>query len=95
MKIRPRNNFVLVEVQPPLLPSERRTKGGIIVPISINEALTVSHDVGIVKEIGPKVDGLEVGNKVLFSKHAGNKIKDLETEVNYVLLEENQILATY
>lgn len=93
MNIEPRNNYVLVKVEPPKLPSERVSEGGIVIPITLNEQIAISHMVGTVIHFGPKVDGLKKEDKVLFSKHAGNQIKDIETEICYVLLEESQILA--
>lgn len=55
--------------------------------------MAVTHSLGKVENMGPDVPpNLKSGNVVLFSKHAGNKIKD--EDIDYVLIEEQQILAT-
>lgn len=101
MIIKPRRHYVLVKVSYDS-PGERTTKGGIVIPITINEALATTHQLGEVASTGPgyrRDDGtytpldISIGDTVLFPKHAGNKIK--ENDEDFVLLEEHQILATY
>jgi co-chaperonin GroES (HSP10) len=92
MTIKPRKNFVLLKVKPKQV-QEKLTKGGIVIPQQISEILEASnHLVCEVENVGPAVSDLEIGSLVILPKHAGNKFK--EDDVDYVLVEENQILAT-
>ncbi|MEW6447121.1 MAG: co-chaperone GroES [Bacillota bacterium] len=90
--IRPLGERVVVKP----LPMEEVTKGGIVLPDTAKE----KPQKGEVTAVGPgrlldngqrvPID-LKVGDKVLYSKYAGNEIK-LDGE-EYLILRENDILG--
>ncbi len=92
MKIRPLGDRVVVKP----LPTEERTKGGIVLPDTAKE----KPQQGEVLAVGPgrlldngqrvPID-LKVGDKILYSKYAGNEIK-MEGE-EYLILRESDILG--
>ncbi|MBC7104958.1 MAG: co-chaperone GroES [Firmicutes bacterium] len=92
MKIRPLGDRVVVKP----LPMEERTKGGIVLPDTAKE----KPQQGEVLAVGPgrlldngqrvAID-LKVGDKILYSKYAGNEIK-MEGE-EYLILRESDILG--
>ncbi|MGQ9532155.1 MAG: co-chaperone GroES [Desulfotomaculales bacterium] len=92
MKIRPLGDRVVVKP----LPMEERTKGGIVLPDTAKE----KPQQGEVLAVGPgrlldngqrvPID-LKVGDKILYSKYAGNEIK-MEGE-EYLILRESDILG--
>jgi len=92
LKIRPLGDRVVVKP----LPMEERTKGGIVLPDTAKE----KPQQGEVLAVGPgrlldngqrvPID-LKVGDKILYSKYAGNEIK-MEGE-EYLILRESDILG--
>ena len=91
MKIRPLADRVVIKK----VEAEEKTASGIILPGSAKEQPQVAQ----VIEVGPGgfVDGnevkmeVEVGDKVIYSKYAGNKVKIDGAE--YIILRQSDILA--
>jgi chaperonin GroES len=92
MKIKPLNDRVLVlRVDP-----EPKTKGGIIIPDTAKEkpqeGKVVAVGPGKMGEDGNRIPPeVKPGDRILFSKYAGNEIRidDLE----HVVMREDEILA--
>ena len=92
MAIRPLGDRVVVKA----LPSEEVTKSGIVIPDTAKEkpqqAEVIAVKPGRVLESGQRqtID-VKVGDKVLYSKYAGNEVK-IEG-VEYLILRDIDILA--
>lgn len=92
MTIRPLGDRVVVKA----LPSEEMTKSGIIIPDTAKEkpqqAEVIAVGPGRVLENGQRqpID-LKVGEKVLYSKYAGNEVK-IDGE-EYLILRDIDVLA--
>ncbi|AEG16412.1 MULTISPECIES: co-chaperone GroES [Desulfofundulus] len=92
MKIRPLGERVVVKP----LPSEEKTKGGIVLPETAKEkpqeGEVVAVGPGRLLENGTRVPiDLKVGDRVLFSKYAGNEVKIDDEE--YLIMREADILG--
>ena len=91
MKIRPLGDRVVIKK----IEAEETTKSGIVLPGSAKEKPQQAEVVAV--GIGGTVDGKEVkmevkvGDKVLFSKYAGNEVKIDAQE--YTILKQDDILA--
>ena len=94
MKVKPLNDRVLVK----RVDAEQKTAGGIIIPDTAKE----KPQEGKVLAVGPgtmKDDGtrtpleVKVGDRVLFSKYAGNEIKAGGEE--QIFMRESDILAVF
>ena len=91
MKIRPLADRVVIKK----VEAEEKTASGIILPGSAKEQPQMAQ----VIEVGPGgfVDGSEVkmevsvGDKVIYSKYAGNEVK-IDGE-EYIILRQSDILA--
>ncbi|NBG87502.1 co-chaperone GroES [Isachenkonia alkalipeptolytica] len=91
MKIKPLGDRVVIKKVEP----EEKTKSGIVLPNSAKEQPQMAE----VLEVGPggMVEGKEVtmevkkGDRVIFSKYAGNEVK-LDGE-EYTILKQSDILA--
>ena len=92
MKIRPLHDHILVK----RVQEEEKTKGGIIIPDTAKEkpqeGKVVAVGKGKILEDG-KVVALDVkkGDRILFSKYAGNEVK-IEGE-EHLILREDDILG--
>jgi len=92
MKIRPLHDHILVK----RVKEEEKTKGGIIIPDTAKEkpqeGKVVAVGKGKILEDG-KVVPLDVkkGDRILFSKYAGNEVK-IEGE-EHLILREDDILG--
>ncbi len=92
MKIRPLQDRIILK----RIPEEQKTKGAIIIPDTAKEkpveGLVVAVGNGKVLEDG-KVRPLDIkpGDRVLFSKYAGNEIK-IDGE-EHLMLREDDILG--
>ncbi|NHM28455.1 co-chaperone GroES [Desulfofundulus sp. TPOSR] len=78
------------------LPSEEKTKGGIVLPETAKEkpqeGEVVAVGPGRLLENGTRVPiDLKVGDRVLFSKYAGNEVKIDDEE--YLIMREADILG--
>jgi chaperonin GroES len=90
--IRPLGERVVVKP----LPSEERTKSGIVLPDSAKEkpqeGEVVAVGSGKILETGQRVPiDLKPGDKILFSKYAGNEVKI--DDVEYLIMREADILG--
>ncbi|MEW6725787.1 co-chaperone GroES [Desulforudis sp. 1088] len=90
--IRPLGDRVVVKP----LPMEERTKGGIVLPDTAKEkpqkGEVVAVGSGKLLENGQRVAiDLKVGDKVLYSKYAGNEVKI--DDVEYLILRESDVLG--
>ena len=68
-----------------------KTVSGIIIPPSSQE-----QQVKIVAEViatGPDVKGVIIRDMIIFPRHTGQWVTDPETNIKYVLLKEEDILA--
>ncbi|SRR5271163_3735397 len=92
-KIKPLGNRVLIKRS-----EAKTTKGGIILPDSAQE----KPKLGEVVAAGPgKTDeegklhamNVRVGDKVLFSSYAGTEVKTEESNVEYLIMSEEEILG--
>jgi chaperonin GroES len=75
---------------------EERTKGGIVLPDTAKEkpqkGEVVAVGSGKLLENGQRVAiDLKVGDKVLYSKYAGNEVKI--DDVEYLILRESDVLG--
>ena len=92
MKIRPLQDRVIVK----RVEEEEKTKGGIIIPDSAKEkpveGLVMAVGKGKVLENGTKLDmSVKVGDRILFSKYAGNEVKS--DGVEHLIMREDDILG--
>jgi chaperonin GroES len=90
--IRPLGERVVVKP----LPSEEVTKGGIVLPDTAKEkpqeGEVIAVGSGRLLDNGTRVAiDLKVGDKILFSKYAGNEVKI--NEVEYLIMREADILG--
>ncbi|MBI5376364.1 MAG: co-chaperone GroES [Candidatus Schekmanbacteria bacterium] len=92
MKFRPLHDRIVVQ----RLDEEKKTKGGIIIPDTAKEkpqeGKVIAVGNGRILDDG-KVKALDVkaGDKILFSKYAGNEIK-VEGE-DYIIMREEDVLG--
>jgi len=90
--IRPLGDRVLVKP----LPTEERTKGGIVLPDTAKEkpqeGEVIAVGSGKLLDNGQRVPiDLKPGDKILFSKYAGNEVKI--DDVEYLIMRESDILG--
>jgi chaperonin GroES len=85
MKIRPLHDHLLVK----RIEEQSKTTAGLIIPM---EAVVVAIGAGKVQEDGQvrKMD-IKAGDRVLFTKYAGNEIKIDGSE--HLILREDDVLA--
>lgn len=93
VKIKPLGNRILVKRS-----QAKTSKGGILLPESAQE----KPKEGEVVAVGPgsrdemgKLQTLhvKVGDRVLFGSYAGTKVKTEDTEVEYLILSEDEVLG--
>lgn len=94
MKIRPLNDRVLVL----RLKEEEKTSGGIIIPDTAKEkpqqGRVVSAGPGKLSKSGERMPLLvKEGDRVLFSKYAGNDIKI--GGIEHIIMREDDILGVF
>ncbi|HST26617.1 MAG TPA: co-chaperone GroES [Gaiellaceae bacterium] len=80
LSIEPLDDFVVVQPAE----GEAETRGGLIIPAS---AETPCRS-GIVTAVGPDVNGIEPGDKVLYPREAGYEIRMAGTSVRVLKREE-------
>lgn len=90
--IRPLGERVVIKP----LPSEEVTKGGIVLPDTAKEkpqeGEVVAVGPGRLLDNGTRVSiDLKVGDRILFSKYAGNEVK--LDDVEYLIMRESDILG--
>ena len=82
--LEPLDDYVVVQ---PLEESETAT--GLIVPI--NEAAQCAT--GIVASVGPDVNGVEPGDKVLYPRQAGYEVRLVRTSHRVRVLKRDELIA--
>lgn len=82
MSIKPRNDLVLVRLN---VEEEKRS---FIIADTVEKEDKAE---GEVMAVGPQVEDLKVGDKILFGKFAGDDVERLE--VKYKLIKSEDILA--
>ena len=80
----PLRDLVLVKVQP----REKETAAGIIIPQTTAKEQKSSGDV---IEVGQAVEGITVGDRVMFSRFAGTEVQQDDNE--FVIVPEGDVLA--
>lgn len=90
--IRPLGDRIVVKP----MPSEEKTKSGIVLPDTAKEkpqeGEVVAVGTGRLLESGQRVPiDLKPGEKILFSKYAGNEVKI--DDVEYLIMRESDILG--
>ena len=90
--IRPLGDRIVVKPTP----SEEKTKSGIVLPDTAKEkpqeGEVVAVGSGKLLETGQRVPiDLKVGDKILFSKYAGNEVK--LDDVEYLIMRESDVLG--
>ncbi|MEG3069623.1 MAG: co-chaperone GroES [Peptococcaceae bacterium] len=90
--IRPLGERVVVKP----LPSEEKTRGGIVLPDTAKEkpqeGEVIAVGNGKLLENGQRVPiDLKPGEKILFSKYAGNEVKI--NDVDYLIMREADVLG--
>ncbi|OPX90428.1 MAG: 10 kDa chaperonin [Pelotomaculum sp. PtaB.Bin104] len=90
--IRPLGERVVVKP----MPSEEKTKSGIVLPDTAKEkpqeGEVVAVGTGRLLETGQRVPiDLKPGDKILFSKYSGNEVKI--DDVDYLIMRESDILG--
>lgn len=92
LNMRPLGDRVIIKP----LPSEEKTRGGVILPDTAKEkpqqGEVVAVGTGRVLENGQKVPmEIKVGEKVLYGKYSGTEVK-LEGE-DYLIVKESEVLG--
>jgi len=92
LSLKPLGDRVLLKV----IETEKKTEGGIFLPDTAKEkpqkGEVVAVGTGKVTADGKKVPiEVKVGDKVIFSRYAGNEVKDGEEK--YLLVNERDILG--
>ena len=92
MNLRPLGDRVVVKP----VEREERTKSGIVLPDTAKEkpqeGMVEAVGTGRILDNGTKVPmELQVGDKILYAKYAGNEFKVDETE--YLIISEKDVLA--
>lgn len=85
MKIRPLKHMVLVIRDVP----EKITASGIVIP----ETGTDRPDKGTVVSIGNAVSDVSIGDRIVFSKYAGQVVT--VDGVEYIIMKTEEILAVF
>jgi co-chaperonin GroES (HSP10) len=82
--LEPLDDYLVIE---PL--DETETSSGLIVPV--NEALQVRT--GIVAAVGPDVENVEPGDKVLFPREAGYEVRLARSSHRVRVLRREELIA--
>ena len=67
--------------------AEEKTKSGIILPDSAKE----KPQAAVVVSVGPDVDQVKEGDKVIYTEYAGTEVKYQEEE--YTIVDQKDIIA--
>jgi len=88
MKLKPLGNRIVVAP----LTEEETTKSGIILPETVDKEKKAEGEVIAIGD-GDKIQklGLKIGDKVLFSKYAGEEVK--VERIEYKILSDEDVLA--
>ena len=87
MNIRPIGERVLIKP----IKKEEKTKSGILLSSKSSNTDTQNQAEVIALGKGEKLEGIKVGDKVIFNRFSGNEIED--GEVKYLVVNAEDILA--
>ena len=83
MSMKPLGDRVVLKQQE----AEEKTKSGIILPDSAKE----KPQAAVVVSVGPDVDQVKEGDKVIYTEYAGTEVKYQEEE--YTIVAQKDIIA--
>ena len=83
MSMQPLGDRVVLKQQE----AEEKTKSGIILPDSAKE----KPQAAVVVSVGPDVDQVKEGDKVIYTEYAGTEVKYQEEE--YTIVDQKDIIA--
>ena len=87
MNIKPIGERVLLKP----IKKEEKTKSGILLSSKSSNTDTQNQAEVIALGKGEKLDGIKVGDKVVFNKFSGNEIED--GDIKYLIVNADDILA--
>ncbi|WP_335932892.1 co-chaperone GroES [Fusobacterium polymorphum] len=87
MNIKPIGERVLLKP----IKKEEKTKSGILLSSKSSNTDTQNQAEVIALGKGEKLDGIKVGDKVIFNKFSGNEIED--GDIKYLIVNVDDILA--
>ena len=87
MNIRPIGERVLLKP----IKKEEKTKSGILLSSKSSNTDTKNQAEVIALGKGEKLEGIKVGDKVIFNKFSGNEIED--GDIKYLIVNADDILA--
>jgi len=87
MNIKPIGERVLLKP----IKKEEKTKSGILLSSKLSNTDTKNEAEVIALGKGEKLDGIKVGDKVIFNKFSGNEIED--GDIKYLIVNADDILA--
>ena len=82
------NNEIAQEIE---IKKEEKTKSGILLSSKSSNTDTQNQAEVIALGKGEKLDGIKVGDKVIFNKFSGNEIED--GDIKYLIVNADDILA--
>ena len=83
MSMKPLGDRVVLKQQE----AEEKTKSGIILPDSAKE----KPQAAVVVSVGPDVDQVKEGDKVIYTEYAGTEVKYQEEE--YTIVDQKDVIA--
>lgn len=95
--LEPVGYFLLVKPQE----IEETTEGGIILASTTLKQDRLATDIGVIQKIGPIAwkgfaDGTpwaKVGDVIMYAKYAGKRITDPDSLVEFILINDNDVLS--
>ena len=89
MKITPRLDYVYVKIDAEL---SRASEFGILTPEQVERE---RKSTGEVMAVGPRVEDIKKGHRVIFGRYAGDDVTQVEKgkKVTYKLIHQEDILA--
>lgn len=87
MNIRPIGERVLIKP----IKKEEKTKSGILLSSKSSNTDTKNEAEVVALGKGEKLEGIKVGDKVIFNKFSGNEIED--GDIKYLIVNADDILA--
>ncbi len=87
MNIKPIGERVLLKP----IKKEEKTKSGILLSSKSSNTDTKNEAEVVALGKGEKLDGIKVGDKVIFNKFSGNEIED--GDIKYLIVNADDILA--
>ena len=87
MNIKPIGERVLLKP----IKKEEKTKSGILLSSKLSNTDTKNEAEVVALGKGEKLDGIKVGDKVIFNKFSGNEIED--GDIKYLIVNADDILA--